>query len=165
MAGEESAAQRAREVARRAAQASREAAQTGRSLVSARGTGLLPSGLPAPAKTYLLPKGSVVAIPATGQKVLRVVSDPIMSSDFASRQAGGCRPFPDEPLILHAGVSTFDELAQLLKRFRRSPMWVAEVTLEEGCGFHIAKTLGRGHYTVWGDPELLASRSHVIHQA
>lgn len=151
-------------VPRRAAEAARSAAQAGRELVSIRGTGLLSSGLPAPASSFTLPKGSVVALPAMGQVLLRVVEEPIEAASFVSRQILGRRPFTDEAPILFAGVSMFADLAQVLTRFRRSPV-VAEVTLEEGCGFHLAKTLGKGHFTVWGDPDRLASRAHVIHRA
>jgi hypothetical protein len=42
---------------------------------------------------------------------------------------------------------------------------VAEVTLEAGCGFYIAKTMGGGHYTVWGDEEALAERAIIVHRA
>ena len=59
----------------------------------------------------------------------------------------------------------FATVGQVLSRFRRSPVVVAEVTLEAGCGFYIAKTMGGGHYTVWGDEEALAERATIVHRA
>jgi hypothetical protein len=109
--------------------------------------------------------GTIFAIPASGQKVYRYVKDEAHASQFLSRAARGQRPFPDEVPILHRGASMFATVAQVLSRFRRSPVGVAEVTLEAGCGFYIAKTLGDGHYTVWGDEDALAARAIIVHRA
>jgi hypothetical protein len=147
--------------ARRARQSAARTARRARLLASIRGTGLLPSGLPAPARLYTLPAGSVVAVPATGQKLYRMVKPTIETADFVSRAAKGCRPYTAEVPILHVGISMFAEPAQAASRFGRSKV-PGEVTLEEGQGFHIAKTLGNGHYTVWGDPDALAERTSLI---
>lgn len=42
------------------------------------------------------------------------------------------------------------------------PTFVAQVELRAGLGVSIAKTLGPGHFTVWGDPEMLLSVARVI---
>lgn len=126
------------------------------------GTGLLPSGLPAPSSVYSLPAGAIVAVPATGQRLYRAVRHGVVDEGaFRSRFSRGERPYAAETPILHVGVSMFASASQAMSRFGRS-MEPAEVTLEEGAGFHIAKTLGEGHYTVWGDPEELAMRAVVV---
>jgi hypothetical protein len=41
---------------------------------------------------------------------------------------------------------------------------VAAVVLGRGTGSNLAKTYGEGHYTVWGQPRVLASQATVVHR-
>jgi hypothetical protein len=129
-----------------------------------RGFVVLESGLPHRAEDYGLPAGAIAAVPARGQRLYRLASDPPETRDFESRLRLGRRPFTDEWPILHAGASMFVEMSQARSRGRRSPVVIAEVYLEEGQGLYLAKTLtSPGHYTVWGDPEVLLHRAHVVY--
>jgi hypothetical protein len=42
-----------------------------------------------------------------------------------------------------------------LARGGKYPSWVAELNIPAGMSMHVAKTLGKNHYSVWGDPKLL----------
>ena len=89
-----------------------------------------------------------------------VRSDPVTARDFTSPSARGVPPLSAATaFVLHTGISMFDE--QDLARDRaRPPTYLAEVRLTEGHGFYLAKTFGRGHYTVWG--EVLVSLAEVV---
>jgi hypothetical protein len=63
---------------------------------------------------------------------------------------------PTTPTILHVGVSVWAIPGAAVARALRRPTFLAEVRLPEGQGIHIAKTYGPHHFTVWGDPDVLA---------
>lgn len=116
--------------------------------------------------SYSVPDGSIVAVPAAGEVLYRLLVDEAPTPGaFLSRSALGRAPLHDrrrgvliEPPILHAGVSMFETADQAASRSRRSPTYIGEVSLPESqaWGLYIAKTLtDPGHYTVWGVPELL----------
>jgi hypothetical protein len=97
-----------------------------------------------------LPSDAVVALPAAGQVLYRLASNPLEESDFVSLAHRGKPPFKKRPMLMHAGLSMFEQIAQAKSRSNRSPVVVAEVRLDPGFQFYLAKTYGIGHYTVWG---------------
>jgi hypothetical protein len=115
---------------------------------------LQPRELPPPPESYGLPLDSVLAVPASGQVLYRLVRDSAAGEgDFVAR-ALKKRPFGDTPLLLHSGVSMFAEATQAASRARRSPILIAEMHLHADREIYVAKTLmSEGHYTVWGLPD------------
>lgn len=83
-----------------------------------------------------------------------MVHDPPVEEDFRSDRARD-RPRFDEDLEAdHLGVSMFEYQAQAESMMRRYPKRIAQVRLEPGHGFCLARTLPDldGHHTVWGLP-------------
>jgi hypothetical protein len=84
------------------------------------------------------------------------------SLDFTSKAALGI-PCPDpDPNIrrLWAGLSFFATEAQArraARRYQRLGSAIAKVRVAEVAGVRIERTLGAGHYTVWGHPDDLLS--------
>ncbi len=68
---------------------------------------------------------------------------------------------PRETAVLRCGVSMFDSAEAARSRARRTPLFVAAVTLEPGQGFSLAKTGSATHYTIWGEPDALADRARA----
>src|SRR3954464_13412073 len=105
------------------------------------------------------PEREIVAKPAAGQVLFRLVRDPGgRVEDFRSpRDRSPRRPVPSgTPWLLLVGVSMFDSLAGALAVARRRPAWIAELRLPGGLGIHLARRGPPGHHTVWGEPRVLA---------
>lgn len=83
--------------------------------------------------------------------------------DSRSNRDRGWPPAPRETAFLHCGVSMFSDPEAALSRARRTPVYLAAVTLATGRGLHLAKTGSRSHYTVWGTPEDLAACARPYH--
>ena len=116
--------------------------------------------MPQPAAAFDLPRDTILALPADGEVLYRLLRRELPEArDFMSNLTKNKRPFPDEHPIYYAGMSMFELKSQALSRARRKH--VASVVLEPGKGFHIAKTRGAGHYTVWGDAEQLLEVSRA----
>lgn len=115
------------------------------------------ASLPAP-DALGLPAEAVVAVPSDGQMLYRLLrqQEP-KAADFRSNRERGRPPAPRENVLLHCGVSMFSDRDAALSRARRTPVFLAAVTLAPGRGFYIAKTGGPFHYTVWGDPAALSA--------
>ena len=125
--------------------------------------GLTREGMPIKPETFGLPENVVLAMPARGQVLYRLASEPLRGKDFESKLIRQRPRGAFEATILYAGLSMFTDVTQAASRTRRSPVVVAEVRLDEGHGFYVAKTLtDPGHYTVWGDPELLLRVSRLV---
>lgn len=113
--------------------------------------------LPDPA-CFGLPPGTVVATPGEGEILYRLIGrGRPRPTDFRSNHDKGRPPMPRETALLRCGVSMFDSEMAARSRARRTPVLLAAVTLESERGFSLAKTAGPSHYTVWGDPEVLAA--------
>lgn len=87
--------------------------------------------------------------------------------DFLSNEAKGLTPRGPEKTLpeLNSGLSVFDSAARAQDAARRLPFARAICVLElpDGGAISVRKTLGPGHYTVWGDPDaLLASVRGVV---
>lgn len=93
----------------------------------------------------------------------RVVHDnPPTLADVTSPEASG-EPFvhPDPARRrLWDGLSCYATEAQArrnARRFRSHGTYMAVIRVEEGAPIRVERTLGPGHYTLWGDPvEILA---------
>lgn len=117
-------------------QATQRVAEPGR-LLDTSGYPVDPSALGAPAD-------AVLAVPATGQKLYRWAGDDLDVKHFLSYAMRGKRPYPRQWPVLYDAISMFGSLAQARSRSNRKHLVVAEVTLVEGAGFHVAKTLSPG---------------------
>ena len=91
-----------------------------------------------------------------------VKTDPPTLADFTSPAAQG-KPFTHQDPArrpLWDGLSCHATEAQArrnARRFRTHGGYVAGVRIEAGAPVRVERTLGPGHYTLWGDPaELLA---------
>jgi hypothetical protein len=112
------------------------------------------------------PPGTVIALPARkGQTLFRLIrEDEPQPKDFLSyRDRGKPRYKGDEelPELLMRGISMFASPGRAERTARYFPKRIARVTMWEGLGVSIAKTRGPGHYTVWGDPEVLVTRARL----
>jgi hypothetical protein len=106
---------------------------------------------------------SLVAVPASGQVLYRLVwRVPARERDFMSQMEKGRPPHKDSPAIYWTGVSMFRERSQAVSRARGKGSAVARVTLRPEEGFHLAKTLNEGHYTVWGLPDRLLANCAIV---
>jgi hypothetical protein len=89
-----------------------------------------------------------------------VKTDPPTLDDFKSNKALGEDPRGpeiDDPSIWDS-VSMTDTFPRALKRAGRFPQhgaFIAEVSIPEGAMVVVRKTLGKGHYSVHGSPEML----------
>ena len=110
-----------------------------------------------------LPRGAVIAVPADGLTVYRLVrSEPPTLRDFQPPSPERARRL-GWPELLRAGLSHFLR-AEQAERVRRSPVsLVVQVDLAAGAGIHVART-GRtpGHVTVWARPEALLEAARVV---
>lgn len=120
-----------------------------------------PGGNPIDPSLLGAPADAVLAVPATGQKLYRWAGDDLAVKHFLSYAMKGKRPYPRQWPVLYDAISMFGSLAQARSRSNRKHLVVAEVTLVEGAGFHVAKTLSPGHFSVWGDPEALLAVSSI----
>jgi hypothetical protein len=103
-----------------------------------------------------------IAAPTTRTLVRVVHSNPPMLADFTSPAASGeefVHPDPSrrrlwDGLSFHA---TEAQARRNARRFRSHGDYLAIVRVEDGAPIRVERTLGPGHYTVWGDPaEILA---------
>jgi hypothetical protein len=110
--------------------------------------------LPPSPESLDLPADAVVALTSDDELILHrlVREDPREVRVFVSKLVRGGRRFPAERAILHAGLSMFETVEPAVSRAQRTPKIVAAVRLS-GPDVNGAKTLGRGHYTVWADAE------------
>jgi hypothetical protein len=120
--------------------------------------------LPPSPESLDLPDDAVVALTGEDELVLHrlVRDDPPDLTAFVSKLVRGGRRFPAERPILHAGLSMFATVDQAVSRARRIPKIVAAVRIS-GPDIHVAKTLGAGHYTVWGEAADLCERASIVH--
>lgn len=82
-------------------------------------------------------------------------------ADFTSNAAKGLPLRRNASPDLWAGLSMYDTAAQAREVARRFPALgshVAAVAIEDGAPIRVAKTLGPGHYTLWGEPQDLFGR-------
>jgi hypothetical protein len=119
-------------------------------------------GVPLPEANDGLPDGSVIAVPASGQVLYRLVKDATSWQSYRSTVAVRKPKYRDNPAVLEAGISMWERLEQAKARAMRKPLLIAQVTLTEGLNFYLAKTRGDGHFTVWGDPESLRCESKIV---
>lgn len=125
-----------------------------------------PEQLPQSAPELELPEDWIVAVPANGQTLYRLVNrNPPRDRDFESDRKRG-QPRWDEDLeVDHLGLSVFSTADQALSMARRYPKLVASVVLEPGYGFALARTMLAlpGHYTIWGlSEDLLDQVTSVV---
>lgn len=105
-----------------------------------------------------LPPGAIIAVPSEGEVLYRLIGrERPRSTDFRSNRDRSRAATPHESAILHCGILMFDSEEAVRSRARRVPVFLAAVTIEPGRGFFLAKTAARGHYTVWGEPDSLAT--------
>lgn len=103
-------------------------------------------------------------MPANGEVLYRLSGPGNGIEHYCSRAARRKPKYPDDKdAVLWAGISMFETQDQALSRARRDPIVVSKVILTRGLGFYVAKTLGDGHHTVWGDPEGLRSCSEIVY--
>ncbi len=98
------------------------------------------------------------------QNFYRIVkTDPPTAEDFTSDAAKG-KPFahPDPSRRrLWDGLSFYATEAQAhrnARRYRTHGRFVAAVRVEEGDAIRAERTLGPGHYTLWGEPTAFLAR-------
>jgi hypothetical protein len=110
-----------------------------------------------------LPRETVVAVPADGLSVYRLVrSDPPTLQDFLppSPELAAQRRWPE---LLRVGLSHFlpPEQAEQLRRHRVSR--IARIDLDRGRGIYVART-GRtpGHVTVWAQAAVLLEAARIV---
>ena len=96
-----------------------------------------------------------------------VKSDPPTIADFTS-PAAQSKPFthPDPSRRrLWDGPSLYGTEAQArrnARRFRTHGSYVVGIEIEDDAPVRVERTLGPGHYTLWGDPiDLLARRVSI----
>lgn len=95
------------------------------------------------------------------RRFYRIVGgDPPNRQDFVPKTP---RAIPRDPekARLFSGLSTYETLAQARRRARESlylGAWIAEITITPGVLVHYERTtLSNGHYTLWGDPDVILS--------
>jgi hypothetical protein len=120
---------------------------------------------PLSAAELQLPGIYVFIAPTAGQRVFRLVrSAPSSVGDFLSAQQKGRPRHRNETYVEHLGLSVWDELDKALAVARRYPKIVAEIELRSGLGLGLASTSGPGHFTVWGEPEMLRDCATVVYR-
>lgn len=83
------------------------------------------------------------------------------SSVPSSRAQAKPAAHPDPARRLWAGLSFHAGEAQARRnacRFRTHGNYVAGVRVEAGAPIRVERTLGPGHYTIWGEPTKLLAR-------
>ena len=104
-----------------------------------------------------LPPDAVMAVVGNGDILYRLVrlDQPVVEA-FTPRASRGRGRAPRGPVILHVGLSMFSSASAAASRGGKYRSMIAEVTLPRDPDIHVAKTFGAEHYTVWGDPAILA---------
>jgi hypothetical protein len=87
-------------------------------------------------------------------------TDPATELDFLSDKARGLPPRNNEPLTLYVwdGISVYRTFAQASRKARDYPFlgsYIAELHISSDIDIRVEKTFGRGHYTLWGAPDLV----------
>ena len=118
--------------------------------------------LPAPADLGL-PRGAVVAIPADGLAVYRLIAGGTpTAADFRPQSPERAR-LAGWPEILRVGLSHFLTVEDARRARVRPGSSIAIVTLAHDVQIHVARTGRRpGHVTVWARPEELLSVARVV---
>jgi hypothetical protein len=101
-------------------------------------------------------------MPARGEVLFRLVAagEP-KQRDFKSKHDLGM-PSMGAAHVVHCGLSMFERPEQVVSRAQRYPLVVVAVTLADGVGLTLAKTFGTGHYTVWGQADVLLARATPV---
>ena len=117
--------------------------------------------LPTP-RSLGLPRGAVVAVPADGLTVYRLVfSDPPTEGDFAPQPLVRAERMGWSEII-RLGVSHFLQRHEAEAQRRRRDSRIARVTLLPGRRIHVARTgTTAGHVTVWAPPGELRRSARV----
>jgi hypothetical protein len=121
--------------------------------------------LPPPATVLDEGRDSVLARPADGQIVYRVLAgDQPELWDFKSHAERGDDRLRGEPAILWRALSVFDREDRAWRLVRRGlGRGVAAVELHSEDEVHVARTRRRsGHYSVWGEAERLVARASAL---
>jgi hypothetical protein len=109
-------------------------------------------------RIWVYRRGFTVMRPATGQTVYRVLgrSQPRAWDFYSDRDKGRPRA-PTQEFVDFVGISVFGTRTAALANCARFPKLVAELRLQPGNGFGVARTFADidEHYSVWGDPESL----------
>lgn len=89
-----------------------------------------------------------------------VLTNPPTVADFLSNGAQGLQPrgVALRQPELWSGLLMFDTLERSRAQARRFPglgQYIAAIRIPVDAAITARKTLGEGHYTVWGDPETL----------
>jgi hypothetical protein len=89
-----------------------------------------------------------------------VKTNPPGPIDFASNRLKGLAPrgIEKQHLRLHDGISVYASRSQTEETARRFPAlgsYIAELQLPDHGEFEAEPTLRPGHYTLWGQPDLL----------
>jgi hypothetical protein len=106
--------------------------------------------------------GSFLVVPASGQRLYRVVGrTEARLRDFQSPRDLEREPWPDTEFLDHLSLSMFDSEARAEENAVRYPKFVVPVLLVPGLGFNLARVEAdiEGHYCVWGDPERLLDQA------
>ena len=115
-------------------------------------------GYPPPPGEHGLPDDTFIVAPARHQIVFRVLGRAEgRRRDFESNREKGRPQAPDETYADYLGVSVFLDPELAIESAVRWPKHVAGVLLPQNAGFSIARTYPQilGHYTIWGDPDIL----------
>lgn len=89
-------------------------------------------------------------------------NDPATIDDFRSGASLGKPLHSTDPEAVrtHDGVSMWDERRLARKKARLSPAlgrYIVDVTIPDDTSIRFERTFGFGHYTVWGEPNVLAT--------
>lgn len=110
-----------------------------------------------------LPPATVIAVPADGLTVYRLVRGPsVTRADFVPLSPSRAR-LRRVPELLRAGLSHYLSVEQAHDAIRRTDSRVAAVALTPDLSARVART-GRapGHVTVWALGDELANRARVV---
>jgi hypothetical protein len=99
-------------------------------------------------------------VPRTFYRIVR--NDPAEPRDFVSHQARGRRaPSDPERARLWGGLSMYETPEQARRTARDFPAlgrFIAAVEIPDESGITYERTTaGRGHYTIWGEPEVICN--------
>ena len=89
-----------------------------------------------------------------------VRTDPSMVRDFLSSEAQGLPPRDHDPdtLRLWSGISVYSTPLQARRTATTYPFlgrYLADLRIVDDAGIRWEKTRGRGHHTLWGDPQAI----------
>jgi len=95
----------------------------------------------------------------------RIISNSEPVENFVSNAARGLAPRGPEigNTLIHEGISMFDSIGAaasrvpILERAGKTVYGIAEMSIREGAGVSVTRTLGAGHYTVSGEASKIVS--------